>query len=103
MARQKQEVISVYPVAGQFLAQALSGSPWTLTVLSPLEQIAGMSITRAAGGSVIIAWPAYITGWTLQQATGLDSSTWLPLPAPGNTVTVPTSFDAGFFRLSKVP
>ena len=50
MARQKQEVISVYPVAGQFLAQAqaLSGSPWTLTVLSPLEQIAGMSITRAA-------------------------------------------------------
>jgi two-component system C4-dicarboxylate transport sensor histidine kinase DctB len=50
MARQKQEVISVYPVAGQFLAQAqaLSGSPWTLTVLSPLEQIAGMSVTRAA-------------------------------------------------------
>lgn len=50
MARQKQEVISVYPVAGQFLAQAqsLSGSPWTLTVLSPLEQIAGMSTTRAA-------------------------------------------------------
>lgn len=62
-----------------------------------------LSITRAAGGSVIIAWPAYITGWTLQQATGLDSSTWLPLPAPGNTVTVPTSFDAGFFRLSKAP
>ena len=50
MARQKQEMVSVYPVAGQFLAQAqaLSGSPWTLTVLSPLEQIAGMSITRAA-------------------------------------------------------
>ena len=50
MARQKQEVISVYPVAGQFLAQAqaLTGSPWTLTVLSPLEQIAGMSTTRAA-------------------------------------------------------
>ena len=54
MARQKQEVISVYPVAGQFLAQAqaLTGSPWTLTVFSPLGQIAGMSVTRAAMAGV---------------------------------------------------
>ncbi len=54
MARQKQEVISVYPVDGQFLAQAqtLTGSPWTLTVFSPLGQIAGMSVTRAAVAGV---------------------------------------------------
>ena len=50
MAGQKQEMISVYPVAGQFLAQAqpLTDSPWSLTVFSPLEQVAGMSAIRAA-------------------------------------------------------
>ena len=50
MAGQKQEMISVYPVAGQFLAQSqpLAGSPWSLTVFSPLEQVAGMSAIRAA-------------------------------------------------------
>ncbi|MBS1229065.1 MAG: dctB [Proteobacteria bacterium] len=54
MAGQKQEMISVYPVAGQFLAQSqpLSGSPWSLTVLSPLEQVAGMSAIRAAVAGV---------------------------------------------------
>ena len=60
MAGQKQEMISFYPVAGQFLAQSqpLSGSPWSLTVLSPLEQIAGMSVTRAAvaGITTILLW-----------------------------------------------
>ena len=54
MAGQKQEMISVYPVAGQFLAQSqpLTGSPWSLTVLSPLEQVAGMSAIRAAVAGV---------------------------------------------------
>jgi C4-dicarboxylate-specific signal transduction histidine kinase len=54
MARKKQEMVSVYPVAGQFLAQSqpLSGSPWTLTVFSPLEQINSMSAIRAAVGGI---------------------------------------------------
>jgi two-component system C4-dicarboxylate transport sensor histidine kinase DctB len=50
VAKDKQEMVSVYPVAGQFLAQAqpLSGTPWFLTVFSNLEQVDGMSTSRAA-------------------------------------------------------
>jgi two-component system C4-dicarboxylate transport sensor histidine kinase DctB len=50
VAKDKQEMVSVYPVAGQFLAQSqpLSGTPWFLTVFSNLEQVDGMSTSRAA-------------------------------------------------------
>jgi two-component system C4-dicarboxylate transport sensor histidine kinase DctB len=54
MARDRQEMVSVYPVSGQFLAQSqpLSGSPWTLTVFSPLEQIDSLNAIRAAVGGI---------------------------------------------------
>src|SRR5450830_1822884 len=41
IAKERPEMVSVYPVAGRFLAQsrALPGTPWTLTVLSHLEQV----------------------------------------------------------------
>ncbi len=44
------EVVSVYPVAGRFLAQSrpLPGTPWTLTVLSHLEQVDEIAQSRAA-------------------------------------------------------
>jgi two-component system C4-dicarboxylate transport sensor histidine kinase DctB len=50
VAKEKQEMVSVYPVAGQFLAQSqpLSGTPWSLTVFSQLEQVDDMSIIRTA-------------------------------------------------------
>lgn len=40
---------SVYPVSGRFLAQSrpLSGTPWTLTVLSHLEQVDQIAQSRA--------------------------------------------------------
>ena len=43
------EVVSVYPVAGRFLAQSrpLPGTPWTLTVLSHLEQVDEIAQSRA--------------------------------------------------------
>ena len=49
IAREKQEMVSAYPVAGQFLAQSqtLLGSPWSLTVFSHLEQVHNMSAIRA--------------------------------------------------------
>lgn len=48
VAREKQEMVSVYPVAGQFLAQSqpLPGTPWTLTVFSQLEQVNDISVIR---------------------------------------------------------
>lgn len=41
---------AVFPVSGAFLAQTapLRGTPWTLTVLSPVKQISSMAWTRAA-------------------------------------------------------
>lgn len=49
VAKDNQEMVSVFPVAGRFLAQAqpLTGTPWFLTVFSNLEQVDGMSSSRA--------------------------------------------------------
>ena len=54
MAKKHQEMVSVYPVDGQFLAQSqpLSGSPWTLTVFSSLDQVNSMSAIRSAVGGI---------------------------------------------------
>ncbi len=44
------ETVSVYPVTGRFLEQSrtLPGTPWTLTVLSHLEQVDDLAQSRAA-------------------------------------------------------
>ncbi|WP_211107146.1 sensor histidine kinase [Azospirillum thermophilum] len=50
LARPKDEAAPVFPVSGRFLAQSapLAGTPWRLTVLSPVEQVTSMAWTRAA-------------------------------------------------------
>lgn len=50
VVRERQEMVSVYPVTGQFLLQSqqLSGTPWFLTVFSVLEPLDEMSTVRAA-------------------------------------------------------
>lgn len=59
IAKQGPETVSayVYPVAGRFLAQsrALPGTPWTLTVLSHLEQVDDIAQSRAAVAVVAAA------------------------------------------------
>jgi two-component system C4-dicarboxylate transport sensor histidine kinase DctB len=49
IAKSGPEIVSVYPVAGRFLAQSrpLPGTPWTLTVLSHLEQVDEIAQSRA--------------------------------------------------------
>ncbi len=49
IAREGPEIVAVYPVTGRFLAQArpLPGTPWTLTVLSHLEQVDEIAQSRA--------------------------------------------------------
>ncbi|MEI7611419.1 MAG: ATP-binding protein [Betaproteobacteria bacterium] len=58
VAKDKQEMVSVFPVTGQFLSQAqpLAGTPWNLTVLSNIDQVDEMSVSRAsiAGISTIL-------------------------------------------------
>ena len=50
----KQEMASVYPVTGQFMAQSqpLPGTPWSLTVFSHIEQVGDMSVIRAAAAGI---------------------------------------------------
>lgn len=50
IAKEGPEMVTVYPVAGRFLAQSrpLPGTPWTLTVLSHLEQVDDIAQSRAA-------------------------------------------------------
>ena len=57
IAREGPEMVSVYPVAGRFLAQSrpLPGTPWTLTVLSHLEQIDDLALSRAALAAIAAA------------------------------------------------
>jgi C4-dicarboxylate-specific signal transduction histidine kinase len=57
IARERPEMASVYPVAGRFLAQSrpLPGTPWTLTVLSHLEQVDDIAQSRAAVAVVVAA------------------------------------------------
>jgi C4-dicarboxylate-specific signal transduction histidine kinase len=54
VAKHQQENVSAYPVDGKFLAQSqpLPGTPWTLTVLSHLDQVDDMSVSRAAVAGV---------------------------------------------------
>ena len=51
------ETISVYPVTGRFLEQSrtLPGTPWTLTVLSHLEQVDNLAQSRAALAAIAAA------------------------------------------------
>ncbi|MBT3065855.1 ATP-binding protein [Rhodoferax sp. U11-2br] len=60
LAKQPQEMVSAYPVAGNFLAQsqAMPGTPWTLTVFSHVQPVDEMSFIRAsvAGVTTILLW-----------------------------------------------
>lgn len=57
IAREVTEMVSVYPVAGRFLAQSrpLPGTQWTLTVLSHLEQVDDIAQSRAAVAAAVAA------------------------------------------------
>jgi two-component system C4-dicarboxylate transport sensor histidine kinase DctB len=57
IAAEAPETVSVYPVKGRFLEQsrALPGTPWTLTVLSHLEQVDELAQSRAALAAIAAA------------------------------------------------
>jgi len=57
IAASAPETVSVYPVTGRFIEQSrtLPGTPWTLTVLSHLEQIDDLAQSRAALAAIAAA------------------------------------------------
>lgn len=68
IAKEGPEMVSVYPVAGRFLAQSrpLAGTPWTLTVLSHLEQVDDIAQSRAMLAIVGAAF-LFMLGLTLDE------------------------------------
>lgn len=58
LAHNGQEMASTFPVSGQFLAQSrmLPGTPWTLTVLSHLEQVEQVAQSRALAAAIAAAF-----------------------------------------------
>jgi len=71
---------------------SISGSPL------PPERPA-LNITRT-GNSVTISWPTAATGFTLEASPALSPATWTPVSGvTGNSVTVPVSGSASYFRL----
>jgi len=58
-----------------------------------------LKITPVDATNVIVSWPGYIAGFTLQKATGFPAASWQPISAPGNTITLPVSVGSSFFRL----
>jgi T5SS/PEP-CTERM-associated repeat protein len=59
-----------------------------------------LTITRPAGGAeIVVSWPKYVSGWSLQRSASLKTDSWLPIAAPNNSLTVPVAGGAEFFRL----
>ena len=50
LAKEQQEMVSSYPVAGKFLwqSQPMPGTPWTLTVFSHIDPVGEIGLIRAA-------------------------------------------------------
>ena len=79
---------------------------WSLTITTGTNEPVQLSISRA-GTNAILSWANTATGYTLQAAPSLSSTTWTNVsPAPvvvsGNyTVTNAMTNSSTFYRLAK--
>jgi hypothetical protein len=76
------------------------GIPIVLSVSAPVP-IAPPDLTVTKGnGTLTISWPADATGYTLESSSVLPTTTWNAVPGvTGNSVTVPTTGAAQYYRL----
>ncbi|HRI15947.1 MAG TPA: hypothetical protein PLX89_23355 [Verrucomicrobiota bacterium] len=57
---------------------------------------------QTQGTSVVVSWPAGVTGWTLQSSPSLSTPDWQPVPGVvNNSVTLTPTTGPSFFRLSQ--
>ena len=75
----------------------------TITVLPP----AVLRVALTSTNTVLLAWPAALTGYDLEQNANLNTTNWLPVTNPPvvvgdeKQVTVPPAPDPNFYRLHK--
>ncbi|HTH18328.1 MAG TPA: ATP-binding protein [Magnetospirillum sp.] len=70
LVRPTPENSAIFPLTGWFLAQSapLRGTPWTLTVLSPVKQVNSMAWTRAALAAIGSAFVCILlVTWNLRR------------------------------------
>lgn len=87
-------VYSVSSTIGQHVAggsltgggYSLAGGFWALYAV-PTTSAPLLSIFLSGTNTVVVAWTAPSTGWTLQQNTNLLSGTWITLSNTVNTVS----------------
>ena len=86
-----------------------STSPWfTFTPTTNLTLVANFTVNPApltitsSGGQVMVSWPAWATGWTLQTNGDLSTGNWADYGGAVVNNTVTASLPAGnlFFRLT---
>ncbi len=66
---------------------------------APPPERPALSIART-GDTVTISWPASATGFTLEASPALAPAVWTPVGGvTGNSVSVPTTGNTGYFRL----
>jgi hypothetical protein len=102
-------VYSVSGTIGQPDAGLMSGGSYTLLggfwVLPRAVQETNapiLTIVAAAPGFALISWSPDTPGFVLQEATSLALANWANAPTgPTNSVIVPATFPAKFYRLQK--
>ncbi|MDB6124376.1 MAG: hypothetical protein JWQ71_3369 [Pedosphaera sp.] len=105
-------VYSISGTIGQPDAGKLTGGTYTIDggfwgIIAAVQTPGAPLLTiTPAGPSVIISWPASVTGFTLQQDADLNTpNAWSTVATSVvvtnglNTVTVPATFGNKFFRL----
>lgn len=60
-----------------------------------------LSVARAAGGGVTISWPAAVTGYVLESAPSVPSTTWTAVPGVANNSVTLTPAGTTFYRLRR--
>jgi hypothetical protein len=77
-----------------------AGIPILLSVAAP-EAPPTLTVARSAT-EITLSWAADATGYTLESAAALPSTTWTAVPGvTGNSVKVPATGSAQFYRLRK--
>jgi hypothetical protein len=76
-----------------------AGIPIVISGVTPPMPAPSLTVTVGAGG-LTLSWPAAVTGYLLESAPALPATTWTPVAGvANNSVTVPLTGDAQFFRL----
>jgi PKD repeat protein len=108
----QMSVCHVFPVAGTFdvglqVTDERAAYDFyfiTITVLPPLPKL---RIEMPDPTTVLLAWPAAATGYSLEQNADLSPGNWLPVTTPPvvvgeeHQVTLPATPPRNFFRLRK--